>query len=229
MYKILTTIIIVFLSCFSANATIIDFSGTITFGSANAASAFGNVGLVGNFSAQLIYDDTLTTGDAWDITVTGDPNTTGNTMTSYAYQSLSFNINNYQWTYNGVNTESVYTTIALTDHGPSSGMVDTAEFKGAFPWPVFGGVTTMSSVLKLNGALNTILTSDVSDLVGFPTYYLTDAGYLDMFTNGIANLSDMTIVISEQTVTVAEPSDMLLFGLCLTGLGIACRRKKQRI
>ncbi len=229
MVKILMGTLLSLLLWLPAHATVIDFSGTITFGSANAASAFGSVGLVDDFTAQLIYDDTLTTGDAWDTTVTGDPNTTGSTMTSYAYQSLSFDINNYQWTYNGVNTESVYTTIALTDHGPSSGMVDTAEFKGAFPWPVFGGVTTMSSVLKLNGALNTILTSDVSDLVGFPTYHINDAGYLDMFTNGIANLSDMTIVISEQTATIAEPSDMLLLGLSLTGLGVACRRRRSQL
>ncbi len=39
--------------------------------------------------------------------------------------------------------------------------------------------------------------------------------------NGIANLSEMTIVISEQTATISDPSDMLLFGLCLTGIGIA--------
>ncbi len=231
MRKILATILLSTLLCFStsARATVINFTGDLLFDDIQVASDFGYAGLSGSWSASLDYDETLVLADADNGGyINGDPNTTGYQTGTYNYTSLSLTMGNGTYEWLPIYVVDPDQSIRVMDRGPQATGDEYVYINGTFYIdPVNGYNMNYFSLGFLD--MDPLLSADLSEVTKILTAS-TITSELIIYTpepNNQHNIELSNISASvQQTPSVPEPSVLFLMGLglCLMLSLIAMRR-----
>ncbi|WCL54399.1 PEPxxWA-CTERM sorting domain-containing protein [Gimibacter soli] len=210
----------------TAEATVYQFTGTVSFGGNDPlAAAFGAV-TGDSFTALLDFDDSQTIVPDAIITLSGSGSDFSYTRAYYDYDSFSWSLGSVSWAYNGSFFSGDWLTVLDGDDGTSD-VSDSLRVEGTSSnHAIAGGSITQSRIESYNWDETFLTTADASAIGAWNEVAAGSNSGQIYTTIGTIRLSNISMTVLGG---VPEPATWLMMIMGFGFVAVAARRRKGAV